>query len=141
MNNNLQKVQNLTKPFNTRNIELQMDFEFTTNSRIFFSEKKFQDLYNHTYHFTATLSSKVNDNGIAVDFFLIRKLYEQHLGYRLNADIINEVIPHINPTAENLCLHIYQSFLTFLPDNVTLESISLSETKAHRVIIHKEYFK
>lgn len=70
MQNILNNVKNTSNPYYHELIYLQLDFSFKTSSRIFFSDTLYKDLIEHLYKFTITISSKVNENGIAVDFFI-----------------------------------------------------------------------
>lgn len=140
MQNILNNVKNTSNPYYHKLIYLQLDFSFKTSSRIFFSDTLYKDLIEHLYKFTITISSKVNENGIAVDFFYIRNLYDNHLSETLNSNIINLALPNINPTAENLCYYIWTSFKNILPENVLLEEITFSECDQHRVIINRNHF-
>ncbi|UBH22803.1 6-carboxytetrahydropterin synthase [Macrococcus armenti] len=140
MQNILNNVKNTSNPYYHELIYLQLDFSFKTSSRIFFSDTLYKYLIEHLYKFTITISSKVNENGIAVDFFYIRNLYDNHLSETLNSNIINLALPNINPTAENLCYYIWTSFNNILPENVSLEEITFSECDQHRVIINRNHF-
>jgi len=140
MDNIIKNIENTTQPYYQNRIKLQLDFYFKTSCRIYFPDNNYKDLINHLYKFTITISSHVNEYGIAVDFFYIKGLYDMHLDDILNSEVLNKALPEINPTAENLCYFIWKSFKSFMPEDVIMEEIIFSENEHHRVILNRNFF-
>lgn len=103
-------------------------FNFTCDNRIYFSESSHIDLENHDYQLTIELWSKTNDQGLAVDFNVIDKVYEAYLEPLLDNQLLNDTLPDMNTTVENIAHWIWLRFNEYLPEDVSLNSITLYET-------------
>ncbi|MEE1106389.1 6-pyruvoyl trahydropterin synthase family protein [Macrococcoides canis] len=135
----LDHIQNKTSAYYRQAIDIEVDFQFKTSNRIFFPGNHYKDLVDHSYSFTLTVTSNVDEYGLGIDFFKIRRLYNEHIAPTMNAPIINEVLPHINTTVENLCYFLWQSFDKVLPETASIQSIVLSENDTHRAILKRAY--
>lgn len=110
-------------------------YEFHCDNRIFFTETAFKDLENHRYRFTLEISSMVNDNGLATDFHLIDKFYADHIAVKLDNCLLNETLPEINTTAENIAYWLFEQFDKHLPADDELIKITLYETESQGITI------
>ncbi|REI18034.1 6-pyruvoyl trahydropterin synthase family protein [Staphylococcus felis] len=104
-------------------------FTFICDNRIYFSETSYTDLENHKYRLEMEIWSKTDEHGLAVDFNMIDDIYNQHLRPLLDHQLLNDTLPDMNTTVENIAHWIWLRFNEQLPDNISLNSISLYETK------------
>lgn len=137
----LMDIKNVKPPqqFNYFNhkIIINKHYEFTCDNRIFFSNTKFKDLKNHHYTFKIEVLSPINELGLATDFHEIDKIYNTHIAVKLNNCLINETLPDMNTTAENIAYWISEQFNAHLPETDELVKVTLYETATQGVTILK----
>lgn len=135
------KILNQIKPavknsYYEKDILIKMHFTFTTNNRIFFPNGKHKDLYDHTYQFDISIKSPVDAYGLAIDFYKIEKDYSAHIAPMLNAPILNESLPQMNTTVENIAYYIWQRFEEII-DKGEVYQLTVYETKHHSVTLER----
>ena len=114
---------------------LKLKFAFHAHCRIFFTTEKYKDLKNHLYIFYVTVNSPINELGMGVDFFEVEHIFEKHIKPLVDHQLLNQTLPTMNMTAENIGHWLYQTFEAHLPDNSTIEALELCETSEHSVIL------
>ncbi|TDL98389.1 6-pyruvoyl tetrahydropterin synthase [Macrococcus brunensis] len=117
---------------------LKLKFAFRAHCRIFFTPEKYKDLENHLYIFYVTVNSPVNDIGMGVDFFEVEHIFENHIKPLVDHQLLNQTLPAMNMTAENIGHWLYQTFEAHLPVNTTIEALELFETAEHSVILTQQ---
>ncbi|NHA38475.1 6-pyruvoyl tetrahydrobiopterin synthase [Staphylococcus schleiferi] len=103
-------------------------YAFTCDNRVYFSDTRYVDLEQHTYQIEVELWSKTDDQGMAVDFKEIDAVYNHYLAPKLEGQLINDTLPEMNTTVENIAHWIWQQFHAHLPEGVSLNTITLFET-------------
>ncbi len=103
-------------------------YEFTADARIFFNETAHHDLKDNRYLLDVELWSKTDELGMGVDFRVIDKIYKTHLAPHLEGQLLNDTLPDMNITLENMIHWIWEVFSTHLPDDVSLNAITMYET-------------
>lgn len=136
MNINDVQPPEVFKYFNEKVI-IHKHYEFTCDNRIFFSNTAFKDLKNHRYTFSLEISSMVNDTGLATDFHLIDKIYAEHIAVKLENCLLNETLPEMNKTAENITYWLFEQFDKHLPADDELLKVTLYETDKQGITITK----
>lgn len=134
--------------------------------------KKCQSLHGHTFHVTFGLydkSNKLNNDGMVIDFTLVKKLLNAIVDFLDHSMIIPKasgygevladmsianrlIITPFNPTAENLAVLIYIYTYKLLKiynaqnkTNLVIDSVALYETEDNYVVydgsssIHKNF--
>ena len=103
-------------------MNLTCEFTFDAAHKLEGYEGKCSNLHGHTYKLQVTVSGKVKENGMIIDFLeLDRIVKEQALNY-LDHSYLNEKIK--NPTAENIIIWIWKK----LEKHLRLEELNLWET-------------
>lgn len=120
-----------------RKVIINKHYEFTCDNRIFFSNTAFKDLKNHCYTFKVEISSMVDDTGLATDFHLIDKIYAEHIAVKLNNCLLNDTLPEMNTTAENIAYWLFEQFDKHLPVDDELLKVTLYETDKQGITITK----
>ncbi|RAI80598.1 6-pyruvoyl tetrahydrobiopterin synthase [Macrococcoides goetzii] len=120
-----------------KDILLNLTFTFTTNNRIFFPNGKHKDLFNHNYKFDISIKSPVDAYGLAIDFFQIERDYNEKIAPLLNAPILNESLPEMNTTVENIAYFIWEQFENILDQTSAVQALTLYETENHSVTLDK----
>ena len=121
-----------------KDILLNLSFTFTTNNRIFFPNGKHKDLFNHNYKFDISIKSPVDTYGLAIDFYKIERDYNEKIAPLLNAPTLNESLPVMNTTVENIAYFIWQQVELLLDEHSEIQTLTLYETIHHSVTLNKE---
>jgi len=82
-------------------------FTFDAAHHLHAYEGKCKNLHGHTYKVVFGLSGYVNDIGIALDFSHIKEIWQQQIEPYLDHQYINETLPPMNTTAENIVVWLY----------------------------------
>lgn len=130
------KPPHMFKYFN-RPVTIHKHYTFKCDNRIFFSDTAFKDLKNHRYSFNLEIQSHVGDLGLATDFHLIDKIYNDYISVKLNNCLINQTLPDMNTTAENIAYWIFEQFNKHLPAEDVLQSVTLYETDNQGITVTK----
>tara|TARA_B100000029_G_C17193304_1_gene821491 strand:- start:304 stop:714 length:411 start_codon:yes stop_codon:yes gene_type:complete len=89
------------------------------------------NFHGHNYEIIVSVTGNVNsETGYVIDMNLLKQIIkeeiEENLDHKnLNLDVIE--FKSINPTAENICIYIYNKIVSRLDQNLDLE-ITLYET-------------
>jgi len=85
--------------------------------------------HGHTYTLVVEVSGKVNPStGMILNYFNLDKIVKPIVDGILDHTDLNEVFPRMLTTAENLVWKIRGLIVSELPKDITLESVTLSET-------------
>ena len=124
--------------YRERNVILNLKYDFVCDNRIYFTPTVHKDLLHHTYELEVHVQSPVNEMGLALDFNEVDAIFNQHVKTYLHQQLINETLPEMNTTSENIAMWIWDQFEAHLPEGNTLNQLELWETKDHSVILRKE---
>jgi 6-pyruvoyltetrahydropterin/6-carboxytetrahydropterin synthase len=94
-----------------------------------------EKLHGHNWFVRVEVKTpKLNSIGIGLDFRQLKAILEK-VTDRLDHNLINDVEPfdHLNPSAENLARHFYQSIEPQLPEPVRMVSVTVWESEKYRV--------
>ena len=91
---------------------------------------KCKSLHGHTYHLQIAVSGFLDERGMTYDFGDIKAIYKNYLEPHLDHRYLNETLPYMNTTAENMVYWIFQTMNQELPDErgLRLEYVRLYET-------------
>ncbi len=87
------------------------------------------NLHGHTYKLIVTLSGKVKDDGMVIDFSILKQKVNEHVTKILDHHYLNDIIDY--PTAENIVIWMWKQLAKELPE---LYEISLWETPTSNVV-------
>ncbi|PHK48540.1 6-pyruvoyl trahydropterin synthase family protein [Staphylococcus edaphicus] len=110
-------------------------YEFTCDNRIYFTQTVHKDLENQKYKFNIEILSSINKYGLALDFNEVDKLYKKEIAPYIEGQIVNETLPDINTTAENIAIWIWDQFNQHLPENNTLQKLEFFETETQGLVL------
>lgn len=87
-------------------------------------------MHGHTYHLQIAVSGFLDERGMTYDFGDIKAIYKSYLEPHLDHRYLNETLPYMNTTAENMVYWIFQTMSQELPDErgLRLEYVRLYET-------------
>lgn len=96
------------------------------NARVF-GKCNNQYFHGHNYELQVKVSGEVDpDTGYVIDMKVLRDLIERHVVDRFDHKNLNLELPEfreLNPTAENICVVIYQILRDLLPQKFDLKVI------------------
>lgn len=94
--------------YHHRRVAVTKEFTFDAAHHLHCYDGKCKNLHGHTYKLIITISGFVNEIGIAVDFNDIKKIYNETIKQKLDHRYLNEVLPKMNTTAENMIVWIWE---------------------------------
>ncbi|WP_416825561.1 6-carboxytetrahydropterin synthase QueD [Ectobacillus polymachus] len=109
---NLQKLDKDIKRtqlrYHTKRVMVCKEFTFDAAHHLHAYEGKCKNLHGHTYKVVFGISAYLNDIGIAVDFGDIKEIWKNEIELYLDHRYVNETLPPMNTTAENMVVWIYE---------------------------------
>lgn len=85
-------------------------YEFTCDNRIYFTNTVHKDLEDQQYQFNIEILSDIDKYGLALDFNEVDKLYQKEIEPYLDGQLVNDTLPEMNTTAENIAIWIWEQF-------------------------------
>jgi 6-pyruvoyltetrahydropterin/6-carboxytetrahydropterin synthase len=119
--------------YHDREVLVSKEFTFDSAHHLHCYEGKCKSLHGHTYKLQVIMRGKVDERGISIDFGDIKKIAKERIIDRLDHRYLNDVLPLMNTTAENMVVWIYEQLDMALREDqlyprVRLEEIKLWET-------------
>lgn len=116
-------------------VRIKNYFQFTCDNRIYFSKVKYIDLTKHLYKFDVEILSPIDELGLALDFNEVNKIYNEYIAPYLDKQLVNETLPTMNTTAENIALWIWDQFARALPKGNKLEKLTFFENETQGLVL------
>ncbi|MBT3721302.1 6-carboxytetrahydropterin synthase QueD [archaeon] len=101
---------------------LTKEFMFDSAHNLDWHDGYCKNLHGHTYKLQVSVSGKVNENGVVLDFKDLKKIVKEKIISVLDHKYLNKIIT--NPTAENMLLWIWDQ----LENELNLYELKLWET-------------
>lgn len=124
--------------YKNASVRIKNYFQFTCDNRIYFSKTKHIDLTNQLYQFDVEILSPIDDLGLALDFNEVDKIYDEYIAPYLDNQLVNETLPTMNTTAENIALWIWDQFARVIPEGNKLEKLTFYENKTQGLVLAAE---
>ncbi|PEA01233.1 6-carboxytetrahydropterin synthase QueD [Bacillus cereus] len=109
---NLQKIDQDIKygqlKYHNKRVMVSKEFTFDAAHHLHCYEGKCKNLHGHTYKVIFGISGYVNKIGLAVDFGDIKKIWRNEIEIYLDHRYLNETLPAMNTTAENMVVWIFE---------------------------------
>jgi 6-pyruvoyltetrahydropterin/6-carboxytetrahydropterin synthase len=131
--------------YHTKRVGLSKSFTFDAAHHLHLYEGKCKSLHGHTYRLEITVSGKVNEIGIAVDFFDLKQIYQQAIEQYVDHRYLNEVLPPMNTSAENMIVWMWEQIDAELANRgltergIRLEELALYETPTSKAVLKREW--
>jgi 6-pyruvoyltetrahydropterin/6-carboxytetrahydropterin synthase len=108
----LQKINKDIQPsqlkYHNKRVLVSKEFTFDAAHHLHCYEGKCKNLHGHTYKVVFGISSYVNEIGIAIDFGDIKDIWKNEIEIYLDHRYLNETLPPMNTTAENMVVWIFE---------------------------------
>lgn len=147
--NKLQRLHDDIKPsqlrYHTRRVAVCKEFTFDAAHHLHLYEGKCQSLHGHTYKLAVTVSGVPGETGITVDFDQLKQIYRETIESKLDHRYLNEVLPPMNTSAENMVVWIWEQLDDALDRHglttagVRLEELKLNETPTSYALLRREW--
>jgi 6-pyruvoyltetrahydropterin/6-carboxytetrahydropterin synthase len=136
-------IQEQQLKYHHKSVLVSKEFTFDSAHHLHNYEGKCKNLHGHTYKLQVIMRGKVDARGIAIDFGDIKRIAKERIVDRLDHKYLNEVLPPMNTTAENMVVWMYEEIqeaivLEGLHPNILLEEIRLWETPTSYAAVTRE---
>lgn len=108
----LQKInEDITKEqlkYHSKRVLVSKEFTFDAAHHLHCYDGKCKNLHGHTYKVIFGLSGFVDERGLMMDFGEIKEIWKNEIEIHLDHKYLNETLPPMNTTAENMVVWIYE---------------------------------
>lgn len=101
-------IQKEDLKYHNKRVLVSKEFTFDSAHHLHDYEGKCKNLHGHTYKVVFGISSLTNWQGLAIDFGDIKSIWKEEIEIHLDHKYLNESLPKMNTTAENLVYWIYE---------------------------------
>ncbi|WP_163529307.1 6-carboxytetrahydropterin synthase QueD [Halobacillus ihumii] len=143
---NLQKIDEDIKrhelKYHSKRVLVSKEFTFDAAHHLHCYEGKCKNLHGHTYKVIFGISGYVDEIGIVMDFGDIRTIWKEQIEVHLDHRYLNDTLPQMNTTAENMVVWIYEKMGRALQDernDLRVEFVQLYETPTSYAEVRREW--
>lgn len=105
------------------NLTLDVTFRFAASHFLTKYHGKCENLHGHNYKIIISIHGPLQDDGMVLDFKIIKKIVKEKLIKKLDHTHLNDTLE--NPSAENLAIWMWKEIEKEIP----LKEISVYETE------------
>jgi 6-pyruvoyltetrahydropterin/6-carboxytetrahydropterin synthase len=110
-------IQKEELKYHTKRVMVSKEFTFDAAHHLHCYEGKCKNLHGHTYKVIFGISGYVNDTGLMIDFGDIKEIWKNDIEVHLDHRYLNETLPNMNTTAENMVVWIYEKMAEAIQAN------------------------
>ncbi|MBX0359146.1 6-carboxytetrahydropterin synthase QueD [Halobacillus sp. Nhm2S1] len=143
---NLQKIDQDIKrqelKYHQKRVLVSKEFTFDAAHHLHCYEGKCKNLHGHTYKVIFGISGFTDDIGLVIDFGDIKNIWKEKIEVHLDHRYLNDTLPNMNTTAENMVVWIYEKMEEALkgdPNNCRVEFVKLYETPTSYAEARREW--
>ncbi|MBP1941158.1 6-pyruvoyltetrahydropterin/6-carboxytetrahydropterin synthase [Bacillus luteolus] len=148
---NLQKMDKDIKKselqYHKKRVLVSKEFTFDAAHHLHCYEGKCKNLHGHTYKVVFGISGFVDEIGLVIDFGDIKEIWKKEIEIYLDHRYLNETLPKMNTTAENMVVWIYEKMMESLNkrseqyNGVRVEFVRLYETPTSYAEVRREWME
>ncbi|WP_419887903.1 6-carboxytetrahydropterin synthase QueD [Neobacillus niacini] len=94
--------------YHNKRVLVSKEFTFDAAHHLHCYEGKCKNLHGHTYKVVFGISGYVDHRGLMMDFGDIKDIWKNEIEIHLDHRYLNETLPPMNTTAENIVVWIYE---------------------------------
>lgn len=94
--------------YHNRRVLVSKEFTFDAAHHLHAYEGKCKNLHGHTYKVVFGISGIPNDIGLTIDFGTVKSIWKDEIEHYLDHRYLNETLPPMNTTAENMVVWLYE---------------------------------
>lgn len=102
--------------YHRKRVMVSKAFTFDAAHHLHAYEGKCKNLHGHTYKVVFGISGYVDEIGLTLDFGEIKTLWKDRMEPYLDHRYLNDTLPPMNTTAENMVVWIYEQMESALKD-------------------------
>ncbi|MBS4193196.1 6-carboxytetrahydropterin synthase QueD [Bacillus sp. FJAT-49705] len=146
---NLQKMdQDIKKEdlkYHKKRVLVSKEFTFDAAHHLHCYEGKCKNLHGHTYKVVFGISGYVDEIGLVIDFGNIKEIWKKEIEIHLDHRYLNQTLPKMNTTAENMVVWIYEKMSDSLINrsekynDARVEFVRLYETPTSYAEVRREW--
>lgn len=134
--------------YHNKRVLVSKEFTFDAAHHLHAYEGKCKNLHGHTYKVVFGISGKPDEVGITVDFGQIKEIWKSEIEPFLDHRYLNETLPPMNTTAENMVVWLYEQMEhalsqqeAFLQQETRTEFVRLYETPTSYAEVRREWME
>jgi len=137
-------IQRSELKYHNKRVTISKSFTFDASHHLHCYEGKCKNLHGHTYRVTLTVSGYLNDVGLVIDFSELKAIWKSKIEIYLDHQYLNETLPNMNTTAENIVVWLYEQWQKALEtragdqSDLRVESVRLYETQTSFAEVTRE---
>lgn len=101
-------IQRNQLKYHSKRVLVSKEFTFDASHHLHNYEGKCKNLHGHTYKVIFGISGYVDERGLMIDFGDIKEIWKSDIEIYLDHRYLNETLPPMNTTAENMVVWIYE---------------------------------
>lgn len=101
-------IQRKELKYHNKRVLVSKEFTFDASHHLHCYEGKCKNLHGHTYKIIFGISGFLDDRGLMMDFGDIKDIWKNEIEIHLDHRYLNETLPPMNTTAENIVVWIYE---------------------------------
>ena len=130
--------------YHAKRVLVSKEFTFDAAHHLHAYEGKCKNLHGHTYRAVLGISGYTDELGLVIDFGEIKEIWKQHIEIHLDHRYLNETLPPMNTTAENMVVWIYEKLAQHITEEqkvrgVRVEFVRLYETPSSYAEAKREW--
>lgn len=131
--------------YHHKRVLVNKEFTFDAAHHLHCYEGKCKNLHGHTYKVIFGISGFVDDIGLVIDFGDIKQIWKEKIEIYLDHRYLNEMLPPMNTTAENMVVWIFEQMENALKDetnpaqDIRVEFVRLFETPTSYAEARREW--
>ncbi|WP_318502727.1 6-carboxytetrahydropterin synthase QueD [Bacillus sp. T3] len=94
--------------YHSRRVMISKEFTFDAAHHLHAYEGKCKNLHGHTYKVIFGISGFLDERGLMMDFADLKQIWKEEIEIFLDHRYLNETLPPMNTTAENMVVWIYE---------------------------------
>jgi len=94
--------------YHNKRVLVSKEFTFDAAHHLHCYEGKCKNLHGHTYKVVLGISGYADERGLMMDFGDIKEIWKNDIEIHLDHRYLNETLPPMNTTAENIVVWIYE---------------------------------
>ncbi|MED4691168.1 6-carboxytetrahydropterin synthase QueD [Peribacillus frigoritolerans] len=138
-------IQRSQLKYTNKRVLVSKEFTFDAAHHLHDYEGKCKNLHGHTYKVIFGLSGYTDSRGLMIDFGDIKDIWKNEIEIHLDHRYLNETLPLMNTTAENMVVWIYEKMAEALSlkeyEDARVEFVRLYETPTSYAEARREWME
>lgn len=133
--------------YHKKRVLVSKEFTFDAAHHLHCYEGKCKNLHGHTYKVVFGISGFVDEIGLVIDFGDIKVIWKEEIEIYLDHRYLNETLPKMNTTAENMVVWIFEKMKESLNKreekyhDARVEFVRLYETPTSYAEVRREWME